>query len=386
MPGAKQWFSVKNEGDMPEISINGYVGDGENINYQLFIDTLKNLKSGGARGCVMNINCGGGDMFHGFAIYDAARASGLDIDCRVVGMAASMGSILMLMGNKKPSIAKNAFVMIHKPQGGEYGEADSLRSMADLMDKMEKRITALYASTTGKPEDEITKWLKAGTPTWFSADEAVEAGLCREISGEVAGAVPTNIKSMQPKEAYNIFNKLLFEKPKPITDMELPVVTLKQLGLKGDTQPDAETLAAAIGNLSKKAKAYDVLQAEVEEAKEERAAKLVENAIKEKRILPAVKDKMIALAKDDFEFAEQMIKGKTPAKTIGSQVSETEPENILEQEREKFKLPADMQGKTFKELEKAKGGPALLKRMKKEAPALFKQMQIDDYGKVVFPA
>ncbi len=102
----------------------------------------------------LHINSPGGDVFEGIAIFNALKTHGASITVYVDGVAASMASVIAMVGN--PVIMpENTFMMIHKPFGFTGGDAEDMRTYADLLDKVEAVLLPAYAQKTGKTTDEI---------------------------------------------------------------------------------------------------------------------------------------------------------------------------------------------------------------------------------------
>jgi hypothetical protein len=92
----------------------------------------------------------------------------------IEGLAASAASMLVMAADHIV-IASAGFVMIHNPWTWSVGDAAQLRGDADLLDKISGQLIDIYSKRSGQPEDTIREWLDA--ETWFTADEAVEAGM-----------------------------------------------------------------------------------------------------------------------------------------------------------------------------------------------------------------
>lgn len=106
----------------------------------------------------LHINSPGGDVFEGIAIFNALKTHGASITVYVDGVAASMASVIAMVGN--PIIMpENSFMMIHKPFGFTGGDAEDMRTYADLLDKVEAVLLPAYAQKTGKTTDEIAAML-----------------------------------------------------------------------------------------------------------------------------------------------------------------------------------------------------------------------------------
>lgn len=171
----KNWYTITNKANGPtEVSIVGPIGntwDGEGVTAAKFIKDFKAIKTDDV---TLTVNSPGGSLFDGLAIYTVMAASGKNITAKVLGLAASAASVI-LMAAKRIEMPKNTHQMAHKASGGVYGTAEEMREMADVIDSLDKSIVATYAARSGKSEDEIKNLLDKGD-LWLTADQAVEMG------------------------------------------------------------------------------------------------------------------------------------------------------------------------------------------------------------------
>lgn len=149
-----------------------YSGDGQYITYYLN-QVLTQYPE-----VTVYLHTAGGDVFDGNLIYNTLANSPAKIHMIIEGLAASMGSILMLAGNKI-SIADNGYVMTHAPRGCVCGTQADFIGASKLLISMEKTFLTKYSKKTKKPVESIKAWLQGDN--WFSATEALEAGLVDEI-------------------------------------------------------------------------------------------------------------------------------------------------------------------------------------------------------------
>ena len=203
----KNWYTITNKASGPaEVSIVGPIGntwDGEGVTAATFIKDFKAIK---AQDVTLTVNSPGGSLFDGLAIYTAMAASGKNITAKVLGLAASAASLL-IMAAKRIEMPKNTHLMIHKAGGGKFGNADDMRAMANVLDSLDASIAATYAARSGQSEDAIMAMLDQGD-TWLTADEAVKLGLANEATELVKvtaefdlAELPEAIRaSMQPPE------------------------------------------------------------------------------------------------------------------------------------------------------------------------------------------
>ena len=126
------------------------------------------------------INSPGGSVTAGMAIYDTMRYIKPQVRTVCVGMAASMGAFLLMAGEKGKRLAlPNAEVMIHQPLGGAQGQATDVAIRAEWLMKTKKKMTAMMAEMTGKPEERLR--LDCERDYFMSAEEALEYHIIDEI-------------------------------------------------------------------------------------------------------------------------------------------------------------------------------------------------------------
>jgi len=126
------------------------------------------------------INSPGGVVTAGMAIYDTMRYVKPDICTICVGMAASMGAVLLSAGTKGKRYAlPNAEIMIHQPLGGTQGQASDIKIQADWMMKTKAKLNNILAENTGQSLKTIEK--DTDRDNFMSAEEAMKYGLIDEV-------------------------------------------------------------------------------------------------------------------------------------------------------------------------------------------------------------
>lgn len=131
-----------------------------------------------AKRILVRINSPGGDVFEGTAIFNLLRQHRAKVRVQIIGLAASMASILALAGDHV-SMADNALFMIHDPWVFAIGTGDDLRKTAGLLDKVKANLLNVYEGKANLDRDEIAALMTE--ETWLSAREAKEAGFIDEI-------------------------------------------------------------------------------------------------------------------------------------------------------------------------------------------------------------
>ena len=128
----------------------------------------------------MYINSPGGVVTSGLAIYDTMQYIKSPVITLCLGMAASMGSFLLMAGAKGQRIAlPNSRIMVHQPSGGFSGKASDIERHAEDIIKMKRRLNEVYAKHTGLPYEKIEHTLDRDY--FMTADQAKEFGLIDRV-------------------------------------------------------------------------------------------------------------------------------------------------------------------------------------------------------------
>ncbi len=183
---AKDWFRIENSADDPD-STDVYVYDTIGGWFGMFADEfIEALGQVTSKNISLRLNSPGGSVFEGIAIANAIRSHPANVTVYVDSIAASIASVIALAGNRLVMMPQSQ-LMVHNASGACYGDATEMTKMADLLDKQSRNIAEAYAQHSGRPVAEWQDYMAA--ETWFTAEEAVAAGLADE-------AMP-----MKPKKA-----------------------------------------------------------------------------------------------------------------------------------------------------------------------------------------
>jgi ATP-dependent Clp protease protease subunit len=128
----------------------------------------------------MYINSPGGVVTSGMAIYDTMQFIKPPVSTLCIGMAASMGSLLLCAGEKGMRFAlPNARILVHQPSGGFQGQASDLERHAEDIVKMKRRLNQVYVKHTGKDYETIERTLDRDY--FMTAEEAREFGIVDRV-------------------------------------------------------------------------------------------------------------------------------------------------------------------------------------------------------------
>ncbi|MBL0912533.1 MAG: ATP-dependent Clp endopeptidase proteolytic subunit ClpP [Bacteroidia bacterium] len=126
------------------------------------------------------MNSPGGSVYAGLGIYDTMQYIHCDVATICVGLAASMGAVLLCSGAAgKRSALPHARIMIHQPLGGAQGQASDIEITAREIQKLKKELYTIIASHSGKTYEDV--WRDSDRDYWMIAAEAKEYGMIDEV-------------------------------------------------------------------------------------------------------------------------------------------------------------------------------------------------------------
>jgi ATP-dependent Clp protease protease subunit len=126
------------------------------------------------------INSPGGSVSAGLAIYDTMQFIKPDVSTLCVGMAASMGALLLAAGAKgKRYCLPNSRIMIHQPMGGFQGQASDVEIHAREILYLKQRLNEILAKHTGQPVDKVAR--DTDRDNFLGAEDAVKYGLVDRV-------------------------------------------------------------------------------------------------------------------------------------------------------------------------------------------------------------
>ena len=126
------------------------------------------------------INSPGGSVTAGLAMYDTMQFMTCDVNTYCIGIAASMGSVLLTAGTKgKRFCLPNSHVMIHQVSGGAQGTASDVERTSGFMFNLKKRLNGILAKHTGKSIEQVER--DSDRDNYMTAEESVAYGLVDKV-------------------------------------------------------------------------------------------------------------------------------------------------------------------------------------------------------------
>ena len=323
-------------------------------------DFVNDLKAIDGDAITVRLNSPGGDVYDGIAILNALRGHKAKITTVVDGLAASAASFIAMAGDEIV-MGRNSELMIHDAWGYAIGNAAEVRKIADDLDRASDNIASIYADRAGGTAEEWRAVMR--TETWYSAQEAVDAGLADRVvqppaeddddteakasfdlsifnyagrSKAPAPLRPANrADSRTSRASTNPDETTAGTTPEGGSSMALTLSDEQEtsvreaLGLAEDAdataivdaileiatapEPEAEPAALADGTVVVEAAMLEALQASARRGDEARTrqesddrAALVENAIRTGRVAPARRDHWLAQLAADPGVAETL--------------------------------------------------------------------------------
>jgi ATP-dependent Clp protease, protease subunit len=130
------------------------------------------------------ISSPGGSVFEGEAIYNALKRHKGRVTARIDGRAFSAASYIMCAADEI-IMAPGAHILIHSPMAMMVeGNQEEFRAVIDRLEVMERQYCRVYSQKTGQDEARIREWMKA--ETWFTAEQAIQAGFADRIDDDIS--------------------------------------------------------------------------------------------------------------------------------------------------------------------------------------------------------
>ena len=196
----------------------------------------------------LRLNSPGGDAWDGIAIFNALRDHKASVHVVVDGLAASAASFIAQAGDRI-TMNRGAQMMIHDAAGLAIGNARDMRDMAEVLDRVSDSIAGIYAARSGRPVAEFRAAM--ARDTWYTAAEAVDAGLADEVATDPAEKPAATASARQRVTAAEAARRIHAAAQKTTTAIQAgdasqkgaghvdPAKIREALGLPADASDDA---------------------------------------------------------------------------------------------------------------------------------------------------
>ena len=186
------WYNIQSKASTESVDVYLFNEIGMwGVTAQDFINDIKEYKG---QSMNLHINCVGGDVFEGMAIYNVLLKRTQKTTIYIEGIAASMGSIIALAGDEV-IMSENSLYMIHNAWGGTMGEASDMRKYANILEKLSNESADIYVKKTGLSIEEVKDMMNE--ETWMNAEEALEFGFIDSVSDAVKVAAKVDVSKFK---------------------------------------------------------------------------------------------------------------------------------------------------------------------------------------------
>ena len=213
-PGQREWFRlvVDKAAESAELFIYDEIGYWGTTASE-FAQQLAALD---VKAITLRINSPGGEVFDGVAIYNALKTHKANVSVFVDGLAASAASFIAMAGDTI-TMQRGAQMMIHDASGMAFGNAATMRQLADLLDKLSDTIAGFYKARAGGT---VAGWRESmRVESWYNPDEAVAAGLADIAAADPApedSATARHTWDLRDVLGYAYANRAEAPAPKPV--------------------------------------------------------------------------------------------------------------------------------------------------------------------------
>lgn len=170
-------------------------------------DLEADLRNAGGEDIHVKIQSGGGSVFEGLAIYNTLKNYEGQVTTEIVGLSASIASVIFLAGDKR-IVNEAGFLMIHEAWTMTAGGASDLREDAELLDQINAQILDIYQRVTGMDREVLAE--KMSKDTYMGAEELMELGFVTEVNEGVKLVASIN----------KFTNKQLKKEPQQMAEQE----------------------------------------------------------------------------------------------------------------------------------------------------------------------
>lgn len=359
------------------VDVMGVIGS-DDANMKKFAEDLRAL--GDVEELEVNVASFGGSVPQGLAMHSQLERHPAKVTVNIDGLAFSMASYIPTAADHV-RMSANGLMMIHNPRMPDRstgGESSELRRRADAMDKSAAIMAKGYAKKSGKSIEEVERIMSE--ETWYTAEEALEAGFIDEISGAEASAISFDLipgDLRVPAHVSGQFFALFGVSEQPPTE-ETPeeVETMA-------TTPEKTTVAEPQGPVAATLEQLEALKgadetfvltqmrkkATLEDAKDELNALLLERLEAKDAEIEAVR----AEQPEVVEHGVEALSTDTPGADVTAE-SVANPKGTYRQLLEQAQAEAVASGKTFSPTQASQ-------KIRKERPELFEAMGVRAEGR-----
>lgn len=275
----------------------------------------------------VRINSQGGEVYSGIAIFNALRHAKCDIAIYTDGIAASIAGVIAMCG-RPHYMSRYSRLMIHSVSGGVYGNKTELARMIEEISSLEETIGQIIAGRMGCTPREVRDRYFDGEDHWFTAEQAVEAGLA---DGIYDCGIDGLDGASNERDIYNriLNNRLAFVRPQTTNNMDLEKIKTipKFANVASEEEAVAGIAAMASENEAlKQEKARlqeekDGLETRMREEEDQRVDEILSQAVSDGRIQEGQKETYRNLLKADRASAQKVLNSLKKGRSVAADLN-----------------------------------------------------------------
>lgn len=304
-----QGYQIQANSSKAQIRLIGAIGWWENDSED-FTRQVDELLDAGVKDVDLYINSSGGDLFHGKEIQNQVmRFPGTKTGIAGALCASAASDLLQICDNRR--MYKNGQLMIHNPVTGAWGDRRVIKSRLQMLDNEHELSIDRYteANTAAKTREEITDLMDV--ETWMTAEQALEMGFIDQVidkKDKESPAVDNSLRQFKkaPVAVLNLLSPADPEPPAVETHSIMKEQLTEVLGM-APSATDAQVQNRVAELMRENTQLKDERDQKIQNAAEEKAKSLVDNAITAKQIPGADRELWMKDAVENYDLVERTI-------------------------------------------------------------------------------
>lgn len=268
----------------------------------------------------VHINSEGGEVYAGISIFNALRACSKEVVVYTDGISASIAGIIAMCG-RPHYMSKYARLMIHSVSAGVYGNKKDLEGTIDEILALENTLADIISSRMGLSAEEVKAAYFDGTDHWFTAEQAVAAGLAD-------GIYDLNLEFRGSESASDVYKKVFTNRAAIRSQIIKDMFDVKKISQKTrfeNVKSEDDVLKVIDDLLWEKEsleRENEDLKARIKELEDKDIEKILETAVKAGKIDEGEKEDYRALLNSNRKSAEKILTALKPKRSIKNELGE----------------------------------------------------------------
>lgn len=273
----------------------------------------------------VHINSEGGEVYAGISIFNALRSCSKDVVIYTDGISASIAGIIAMCG-RPHYMSKYARLMIHSVSAGVYGNKKDLEGTIDEILALENTLADIISSRMGRSAEEVKEVYFDGTDHWFTAEQAVAAGLAD-------GIYDLNLEFRGSESASDVYKKVFTNRAAIRSQIIKDMFDVKKISQKTrfenvKSEDDVlKVIDELLGEKESLERENEDLKARIKELEDKDIEKILETAVKAGKIDEGEKDDYRALLNSNRKSAEKILTALKPKRSIKNELGGEDNEN-----------------------------------------------------------